>query len=140
MNTNLTTFDVLFRDLFNAQSGFGLLSETKIPHPVDIYETKTGLTIEVACTGLSKDDVNVDIEGDIVRIGYNKNDSQKSDTSDRTYQVKGIAKRSFNLAYKISSKFDLSKGTASMNKGLLIITIPFGLETAPRKVQITEIG
>ena len=137
MRTNLTTFDVLFKDLFNANTTFDFLSEAKIPHPVDIYETKSGLTIEVACTGLSKEDVNIDIEGDTIRIAYKK---QEEDTSNRTYQVKGIAKRSFNLAYKISFKYDLSKCTASMSKGLLSIQIPVGSENAYKQIQIAEIG
>lgn len=137
MRTNLTTFDVLFKDLFNTNTTFDFLSEAKIPHPVDIYETKSGLTIEVACTGLSKEDVNIDIEGDTIRIAYKK---QEEDTSNRTYQVKGIAKRSFNLAYKISFKYDLSKCTASMSKGLLSIQIPVGSENAYKQIQIAEIG
>jgi HSP20 family molecular chaperone IbpA len=137
MRTNLTTFDVLFKDLFNTNTTFDFLSEAKIPHPVDIYETKSGLTIEVACTGLSKDDVNIDIEGDTIRIAYKK---QEEDISNRTYQVKGIAKRSFNLAYKISFKYDLSKCTASMSKGLLSIQIPVGSENAYKQIQIAEIG
>lgn len=137
MRTNLTTFDVLFKDLFNTNTTFDFLSEAKIPHPVDIYETKSGLTIEVACTGLSKDDVNIDIEGDTIRIAYKK---QEEDISNRTYQVKGIAKRSFNLAYKISFKYDLSKCTASISKGLLSIQIPVGSENAYKQIQIAEIG
>ena len=48
------TFDVLFRDLFNAHSRFGSISEIKIPHPVDIYEDAEGLVFEIACTGLSQ--------------------------------------------------------------------------------------
>jgi HSP20 family protein len=140
MRTNLSTFDVLFKDLFNTNTTFDFLSEAKSPHPVDIYETKSGLTIEVACTGLSKNDVNIDIEGDIIRIAYKKELPSEEETNSRTYQVKGIAKRSFNLAYKISFKYDLSKCTASMNKGLLTIQVPVGSENAYKQIQIAEIG
>ena len=58
-------FDILFRNFFNADTGFVPAVETKIPHPLDIFYNNDGLHFEVACTGLTKNDVNIDIEGDI---------------------------------------------------------------------------
>lgn len=128
-----TNFDILFRNLFDTESHFNTLSGVKIPHPVDIYEEQDGLAIEVACTGLSKDDVEIDIEQDIIRITHNKpNDTNK----DRAYQTRGIARRSFSLAYKIASKFNLSKAKAQMENGLLIVRIPFSEEAKPKKLSI----
>lgn len=129
-----TTFDVLFRDLFNAHSRFDSISDIKIPHPVDIFEDKEGLTLEIACTGLSKEDVGIDIELDILHIFYDKNQT-KSD-EERIYQVKGIARRSFNLAYKISPKYNLAESKASMQNGLLRIQIPLAEQAKPKKIQI----
>lgn len=134
MSRELATFDVLFRDLFNSQSGFNILSEVKAPHPVDIYEDNKGLTFEIACTGLTKQDVEINIEHDVLKISYNK--PKQEEPEDRVYQTRGVSKRSFNLAYKISSKYDLSKGTAAMESGLLNIQIPFAQEATPRTLQI----
>ncbi|CAB4142738.1 IbpA Molecular chaperone (small heat shock protein) [uncultured Caudovirales phage] len=135
MSRELTTFDVLFRDLFNSQSGFNILSEAKAPHPVDIFEDSKGLTFEIACTGLTKEDVEINIEHDVLKISYNKPPKQE-EQAERTYQTRGVSKRSFNLAYKISSKYDLSKGTAAMENGLLNVQIPFAEEAKPRTLQI----
>jgi HSP20 family molecular chaperone IbpA len=55
---------------------------------------------------------------------------------DRIYQVKGIARRSFNLGYKIASRFDLSKAEAEMKNGLLVISIPFAEEAKPKTLKI----
>lgn len=132
---NEVTFDVLFRDLFNAHSRFGSISEIKTPHPVDIYEHSDGLVFEIACTGLSKKDVDIDIELDVLKVSYNKPKPEADDEA-RTYQCRGIARRSFNLAYKISPKYTLSASTASMENGLLTITIPFAEEAKPKKLQI----
>ncbi len=38
-----STFDILFKDFFNASSTFVSPIDQKIGHPVDIYETKEGL-------------------------------------------------------------------------------------------------
>lgn len=135
MSTEVT-FDVLFRDLFNAHSRFGSISEIKIPHPVDIYEHSDGLVFEVACTGLSKSEVNIDIELDVLKVTYNKPKTHDGTEEARIYQCRGIARRSFNLAYKISPKYDLSQSTAQMDNGLLIITVPFAEQAKPKKLQI----
>jgi HSP20 family protein len=135
MSTEVT-FDVLFRDLFNAQSRFGSISEIKIPHPVDIYEHSDGLVFEIACTGLSRDEVDIEIELDVLKVNYNKPQQHDGIEEARTYQCRGVARRSFNLAYKISPKYTLSESVAVMENGLLIVTIPFADEAKPKKLQI----
>lgn len=128
-----TPFDVLVRNFFNNDFGFVPAGETKIGHPVDIYEDKEGLHIEVACTGLAKEDVNINIEGDILRISYDKN---AENVDDKNYYSRGIAKRSFNLGYKIAQRFDLSVAEAKMENGLLTIHIPFTKESKPKSLKI----
>jgi|TARA_R100000479_G_scaffold88690_1_gene43305 HSP20 family molecular chaperone IbpA len=133
----LSPFDLLFKDFFKSDLNFQPATEAKIPHPVDVFETKNGLHFEVACTGLSKSDVELNIEGDILKIAYNK-DAETIDAKvqERNYIHKGIAKRSFNLGYKIASKFDLSKAEALMENGLLAILIPFADEAKPKVLKI----
>lgn len=128
-----TPFDVLVRNFFNNDFGFVPAGETKIGHPVDIYEDKEGLHIEVACTGLAKEDVNINIEGDILRISYDKN---AENVDDKNYYSRGIAKRSFNLGYKIAQRFDLGVAEAKMENGLLTIHIPFTKESKPKSLKI----
>ena len=41
------------------------------------------------------------------------------------YIHRGIAKRSFNLGWKIDSRFDLQKAKAEFKNGLLQVTIPY---------------
>lgn len=132
--TGIDPFDVLFKNFFNNDSFFSPAVETKISHPVDIYETKDGLHFEIACTGLSKKDVNINIEGDILRVTYEKDGENENDVTN--YIHKGIARRSFNLGYKISSRFDLQNADAQMNNGLLTISIPFAEQAKPKALAI----
>ena len=134
LKTHTDPFDVLFKNFFNNDSFFAPALETKISHPVDIYETKEGLHFEIACTGLSKEDVNINIEGDILRITYEKYGENEIDVTN--YIHKGIARRSFNLGYKISSRFDLQNGDAQMDNGLLLISIPFAEQAKPKALAI----
>lgn len=134
MRTHTDPFDVLFKNFFNNDSLFAPAQEIKITHPVDIYETKDGVHFEIACTGLSKEDVNVNIEGDVLRVTYEKNGESEIDVTNFIH--KGIARRSFNLGYKIASRFDLQNADAQMNNGLLTISIPFAEQAKPKVLAI----
>ena len=133
LERQLSPFDLLFKDFFKSELDFQPANQAKFTHPVDIFETKHGLYFEVACTGLSKEDVDISIEGDILKISYNKLPEQHDD---RHYIHSGVAKRSFNLGYKIASKFDLSKTEAMMENGLLALRIPFAEEAKPKTIKI----
>ena len=136
MNNNTTynyagPFDILFRDFFQTTSTFSPTSETKATHPLDIYEDPDGLHFEIACTGLTKADVDINIHEDILKFSYDKPTEEA-----RNYIHKGIAKRSFDLGYKIAGKFNLQKASAEMENGLLQVHIPFAESSKPTTLTI----
>jgi len=134
---NLSPFDLLFKDFFKSDLHFQPATEAKHSHPVDIYENRNGLHFEVACTGLTKKDIELNIEGDILKISYNKpQDEDCCEVNDCNFIHRGIARRSFNLGYKIASKFSLANATAEMENGLLKISIPFAEESKPKVLKI----
>jgi len=134
-NNVSSTFDILFKDFFNQTSTFISPVDNKIGHPVDIYETKDGLFFEIACTGLNKANVEINVEGDVLRVTHNSEEKKKDPENIRFYH-KGISKRSFNLGYKIARRFDLEAIDAKMQDGLLSINIPHTEENKPTKVKI----
>jgi HSP20 family protein len=134
---HISPFDLLFRDFFKSELDFQPAIEAKISHPVDIYENQNGLHFEIACTGLTKNDIEINIEGDILKISYNKpKDEACCEVDDCKYIHRGIAKRSFNLGYKVASKFNLSESSAEMKDGLLRISVPFAEESKPKALKI----
>jgi len=127
----------LFRDFFKSELDFQPATQAKISHPVDIYENKNGLHFEIACTGLTKSDVQIDIEGDVLKVNYNKpKEEDCCEVNDCHFIYKGVARRSFNLGYKIASKFDLSQAEASMKDGLLKISVPYAESSKPKVLKI----
>jgi len=127
----LDQFDLLWRDLFNSTSHFADITN-KITHPTDIYETENGIVFEIAAVGLNKEDIEIVTEGDVLRIKYKKEDKQE----ERAIVYKGIKRSSFDLAWKVASKFDLSKADAKMDKGLLSIEVPFSESKKPNVLLI----
>jgi molecular chaperone IbpA len=126
-------FDILVRNFFNSDHTFAPVFDAKIQHPVDILETEDGLHFEIACTGLTKKDIEINVEGDVLRITYNKDEDN---VPEGTWIHRGIARRSFNLGYKIAPKFSLANADAEMNDGLLKITIPYADEAKPKVLKI----
>ena len=127
----LDPFDIVWKNFLDANSQFNSI-EQKINYPVDIYEIENGLRFELAVVGLDQEDLEILVEGDTLRITHDR----KAAEVERPYIQKGIARRSFDLAYKVAAKFDLATLTATMDKGLLIIDIPTSEERAPKKISI----
>lgn len=132
MSTNFSEFDILFHNFFFPSSGFGSAATTKQPHPLNIYYDEAGLYFEVACTGLTKNDVKLDIEDDILKISYDKPEELLHPGTIH----RSLSKKSFNLGYKISSKYDLSKADGKLENGLLEIFIPITEKAKPKTIKI----
>ena len=126
-------FDIVWKNFLDINSPFNTMQE-KINYPVDIYETENGLRFELAVVGLNQEDLDILVEGDTLRITHDR--KVADGVQERSYIQKGIARRSFDLAWKVAAKFDLTSLTATMDKGLLIIDIPVSEERAPKKIQI----
>jgi HSP20 family molecular chaperone IbpA len=123
-------FDIVWKNFMSSNSNYNTINE-KINYPVDIYETDNGLCFELAVVGLDKEDLEILVEGDTLRVTHDGKQDQE-----RNYIARGIARRSFDLAWKVASKFELSKLTAKIDKGLLIIDIPYSESKAPKKINI----
>ena len=126
-------FDLLFRNLFETGTQFTPAAQAKQQYPINIFEDDLGLTFELACTGIPKEAIEVKLEGDSITFAYDK---AKTPDPERKYIHRGIAKRSFNLAYKLGTKFTPNKAIARFNDGLLIVTVPFAKESLPKVLKI----
>ena len=133
LHTFHTPFDILVKNFFEQDSQFDKVNHRAVNHPVDIWEDKEGLTLEVACVGLNKSDVDVDIEDDILKVSYNK---QEGSNESAHYHYRGVKKSSFDLGWKIARRFDLTKASANMENGLLKILVPFSKAAKPKSLKI----
>lgn len=129
----LDPFDLLWKDLFESTPHFSAITQ-KISHPVDIFETEDGIRFEVAAVGIDKSDISIIVEGDQLRITYEK--PNKVDEPPVALIYRGIKRSSFNLTWKVSTKFDLSKLDASLEKGLLSISVPTAEGKAIKQIKI----
>ena len=133
LNRHLSPFDILVKNFFQSEEQFQTPNNKIINHPVDIYEDDNGIYFDIACTGLNKKQVNVNVENDILKVSYKK---EGTTLVDKHVHFSGIAKRSFDLGWKIARRFDLSKIEAQMKDGVLKLFIPLTPDSLPKSVSI----
>ena len=134
LEKHFSPLDILVKNFFQEEEQFTTPNNRILNHPVDIYEDKEGLNFDIACTGLTKKQIELKVEDDVLRVSYTKKDDKKEE--DLHIYHSGIAKRSFNLGWKIARRFELPKIEASMKDGLLKLFIPLTPESKPKKVSI----
>ena len=135
LNRHLSPFDILVKNFFQSEEQFQTPNNKIINHPVDIYDDGTGIYFDIACTGLNKKQIDVNVENDILKVSYSKASLDKIEDN-RHFYHSGIAKRSFDLGWKIARRYDLSKIEATMKDGLLKLFIPLTPENTPKTVSI----
>jgi HSP20 family protein len=129
------TMDLLWKSFFDKNAHYRPISEKVVQHPIDITETDNGLKIEIAAVGLDKSDLDIIVDSETLRVAYRKGKEEKDDDEYR-YLHRSIKKASFDIAWKVSSKYELSKLVAGLDKGLLTLDIPFAKENKPKKIEI----
>ena len=138
INERVFPTDLLFRNFFDTNSMFQSYVEQKPNYPVDVYTQDSELCFDIACVGLDKKDINILTEGNTLKVSYKKPsvESNSSDIEAPDYIHKGITRKSFDMGWKISAKYNLSGIIAGMKNGLLTVRIPMAKESLPKMVTI----
>ena len=129
--------DLLWKSFFDKNAHYRPISEKAVQHPVDIQETDNGLKIEIAAVGLEKSDIDIIVDSETLRVAYRKTEDDKTKEKNQyRYLHRSIKKAGFDIAWKVSSKYELSKLEAGLDRGLLTLDIPFAKENKPKKIEI----
>ena len=134
LHERLFPTDLLFKNFFDNNAQFNSYVDSKPNYPVDIATVDNGLVIEIAAVGLDKKDIQIETSENQLKVIYNKGESNSPDGYE--YIHRGIAKRAFNLGWKISPKYNLNGIKATMKNGLLSIEIPISEEAKPKTIAI----
>ena len=107
-------------------------SKINYHYPYNIIDTGSGIMIEVAVIGLDITDIDMELEGSVLRIKHTKPEE------DVNYIYKKITNKSFELAWTLSNSLDLTTLSANLDKGLLSITLGLKPAASKQKITITE--
>ena len=85
-----------------------------VTHQPNVDKDEWGIRVKIDVPGYGRNDLDIELEGDILKI-----------SSD-----------AFDKRYRIGSKLDKHRLTASVSKGVLEIKVPYKNSEKPRKIKI----
>lgn len=98
---------------------------------VNVQQTEDKFVLEMALPGMSKKEVSLNIENDILTIA-----SVKEIDKDIKYRLREFNYGTFERKFRLSDKIDQSSIAAKFTNGVLIITLLKKPEQAPKTVTI----
>ena len=128
--------DDFFSSSFERELNQAIPQITFPNRPVSNYYIEEDGTsiLEIATTGFSKDEVKVEVEGDLLRISAEK--EQKGNEKERRTVHQRIYQEDFEIKYKLSPKMDINSIKTKLENGILNISIAMKEEEKPIKKQI----
>jgi HSP20 family protein len=117
-----TLFDDFFtRDLWNNNSSSA--TNTSIP-AVNIRETNDQYLVEVAAPGMSKEDFKVELDGNLLTISSEKNETSEQKEGER-YTRREFSYQSFERSFQLHKDVvDADRIEAKYENGVLHLIIP----------------
>ena len=111
--------------------GWEALAASRPVPCMDAVETKSGMEITLELPGLSREDVTISIDEDLLTINGEKKSEKES--SDRNYRVVERSFGRFSRSIHLPRSFDGGKLKATMADGVLKIVAPRRADAAGAK-------
>ena len=99
---------------------------------VNIYETKDGYVLEAEMPGVSKDGLEITLEGsEITIMGHRQNEAVAGAP---LFRERTLA--DYRRVFELDPAIDTAKIAAKMNQGVLTLTLPKSEKVQPRKIAV----
>ena len=103
--------------------------------PVDVRETDNSYVFAAELPGLTKDDVEITLEDNLLTLSGERELGEKSE--DENYHRVERSHGKFSRSFSLPSQVDNSKVAASFQDGVLTIEVPKSEQAKPRKIEIS---
>jgi len=101
---------------------------------LNVFETETGLLLELAAPGFQKEDFKLELEKDLLHISAKKNVKELPENV--KVRRREFAFTTFERKLRLSNKYDLESITASYENGILQLEVPKKQEPKKEKISI----
>jgi HSP20 family protein len=118
-----TVFDDFFKpwnEWFD--NGGSLMGRMMTVPAVNIVEDKNDYKVSLAVPGMKKDDFNIDVEGNMLTISSEKEESKEE--KDEKYNRKEYSYSSFSRSFTLPEEVNKEKIEAKYEDGLLKLMLP----------------
>jgi HSP20 family protein len=108
-------------------------SEPALRPAVDIFETDEGITLQADMPGVSKDRLNVRVEGANLlvegKIGITPHEQMQALYAD-------VRSATYRRSFLLSNELEAGKIDANLKDGVLTVRIPKRAELRPRRIEV----
>jgi len=102
----------------------------------DVWEEGDNYFVKMALPGISKKDITIELDGDMVRIKGERKEEEKEEGK-RKYYFRSLESQ-FEQVFNLPTVIDADKAEASVKDGVLLIKLPKAKEYMPKRVEIKE--
>ena len=102
---------------------------------VNIKDEGCAFVVEASVAGYDKDEINLEVEGDILTLSGNKKEDNKTEIDG--YRKKEFFCSSFKRAFSLSEDVQRENISADVKNGILTVNLPKKEKDQPKKIPIT---
>ncbi len=99
----------------------------------DIIENEDSFILEMEMPGIEKADVDINVEDDVMTVETHKDFSEKSEVKCMSQE---FVLENFRRSFTLNHTVDIDKINATMDNGILILTLPKSEKLKPRKIKV----
>ena len=92
--------------------------------PVNIRETDRSFDMELYAPGLSKNDFQLNIEGDMLTVSFEKKTENKEENKQKAWFRQEYNMQSFSRSFSLGDTVDAAKIQARYENGVLYLELP----------------
>jgi len=96
----------------------------------NVYETENSLVVKMEIAGMSEEDLDVAVQGNILIVNGTRVDSSER----RAYHQMEIPFGKFEISINLPLVVDVERATAEYKDGFLTITLP---KANPKKIEVS---
>lgn len=118
---------------FDNEMSFGFFNSYDLPK-VDIIDREESVDIELEATGIDKDCIDAELEGNILTVSCSPKETQLEEGARYLRKERQIS--AFTRSFKIPDSCTRSKISVNYNNGLLCISVPKKKPEKSKKIKI----
>ncbi|ACG76874.1 heat shock protein Hsp20 [Phenylobacterium zucineum HLK1] len=116
------------------ESGWEAFTDFRLAPSMDVAETKEGMEISLELPGLSREDVKISMDGDLLTVSGEK--KAEREEKDRRYRLVERSYGEFSRSVRLPRSIDPATITAAMADGVLRITGTKRPDAATKTIEI----
>jgi HSP20 family molecular chaperone IbpA len=124
--------ELMHKDNTELQPVRSRTGSTMLP-AVDIFEDESGISLHADMPGISKERLNVSVEGNVLSI---EGDAKLPMPEGMEALHADIRATHYHRTFTLGSEMDTEKVDASLKNGVLTLRIPKKEELKPRKIEV----